>query len=109
LINILILFGTTSWSHCLFVFRLHALVIYTKLFLCQVYAMAQAVSGWSVTMEGQVQSQTNPHGIFGGLSGTGTDFSKSTFVFPCHYNSLVALISFIYFIVLYNLSSGQCH
>ena len=112
LINILIFFVTTSWSHCLFVFCMHAvitLVIYTKLFLCQVLAMARAVSSWHVTMEAQVQSQANPHGICGGLSGNGTDFSQSTFVFPCQYYSFVALISFIHFAVLCNLNSGQCH
>ena len=71
--------------------------------------MAQAVSDWLFTMEARVQSQANPYGICGGLSGTGTGLSQSTFVFPCQYNSFIALISFIHFTVLCNLSSGQCH
>lgn len=82
------------------VFCLHAattLVIYTKLFLCQVHAMAEAVSGWPGSMEAQVQSQANPHGICGELSGTGTGFSQGTVVFPCQYNSIGALFSFILF------------
>ena len=71
--------------------------------------MDQAVSGWPVTMEAQDQSQTNPHGICEGLSGTGTGLSQSAFVFLCQYNSFAAVISFIHFAVLCNLSSGQCH
>lgn len=71
--------------------------------------MVQAVSGWLVTTEAQVQSQANPHGICGGLSGTGTGVSQSIFVFPCQYISFVALISYIHITVLCNLSSRECH
>jgi hypothetical protein len=47
-------------------------------------AMGQAVSYWSITAEAQVQSQASPDGICGAQSGSGTGFSLSSLVFPCH-------------------------
>jgi hypothetical protein len=44
-------------------------------------AMAQAGSFRPVTVEVSVLSQTTPHGICGGQSGIGTDFSQSITVF----------------------------
>jgi hypothetical protein len=49
--------------------------------------MAQAVSRRPLTTEARVQSRVSPCGICGGQSGSGTDFSPSTSVFPCQFNS----------------------
>jgi hypothetical protein len=50
-------------------------------------AMAKVVSRRTLTAETRV----NPCGICGGQSGTGTGFSPNSSVFPCQYNSKVAL------------------
>jgi hypothetical protein len=53
--------------------------------------MAQAVIRWPVTAEAWVRARVNPCGIYGGQSGTGTGFDPSSSVFPCQYDSTVAL------------------
>jgi hypothetical protein len=50
-------------------------------------AMAQAVSRRPLTAEARFRSRVGPCGICGGQSGTGTGFSPSTSVFPCHFHS----------------------
>jgi hypothetical protein len=54
-------------------------------------AMTQVVSRRPLTAEAQVRARVNPCGICGGQSGTGTGFCPSSSVFPCQYNSTVAL------------------
>jgi hypothetical protein len=49
--------------------------------------MAQAVSRQPLTEETRVRSRVSPCGICGGQSGTGTGFSPSSSVFPCHFHS----------------------
>jgi hypothetical protein len=53
--------------------------------------MAQAVSRRLLTAEAQFRLWVNPCGIFGGQSGTGTNFSPSSSLFPCQYKTTVAL------------------
>jgi hypothetical protein len=57
--------------------------------------MAQVVSRRPLTAEARVRTRVNPRGICGGQSGTGTDFSQSSSVFPCQYHSTVALQTLI--------------
>jgi hypothetical protein len=49
--------------------------------------MAQADSRRPLTAEARVRSRVRPFGICGEQSGTGTDFSPSTSVFPCQFHS----------------------
>jgi hypothetical protein len=49
-------------------------------------AMVQAVSRRPLTAEARVRSRVSPCEICGGQSGTGTGFSPSTSVFPCHFH-----------------------
>jgi hypothetical protein len=63
-------------------------------------AMAQVVSRRPLTAEARVQARVNPCGICGGQSGTGTDFSPSSSVFPCQYIIPLSLSKLI--------SSGEC-
>jgi hypothetical protein len=49
--------------------------------------MAQEVSRRPLTAEARVRSRVSPCGIYGGQIGTGTVFSPSTSVFPCHFQS----------------------
>jgi hypothetical protein len=49
--------------------------------------MAQAVSRRPLTAEARVRYRVIPCGICGGQSGTGTDFSPITLVFPCQFHS----------------------
>jgi hypothetical protein len=53
--------------------------------------MTQVVSRRPLTAEDRVRARVNPCGIYGGQSGTGTNFSPSSSVFPCQYHSIVAL------------------
>jgi hypothetical protein len=53
--------------------------------------MAQVVSRRPLTAEARVRAWVYPCGICGGQSGTGTGFSQSSSVFPCQYQSTVAL------------------
>jgi hypothetical protein len=53
--------------------------------------MTEAVSCQSLIAEAWVHTWVNPCGICGGQSGTETDFSPSSSVFPCQYHSTVAL------------------
>jgi hypothetical protein len=50
-------------------------------------AMDQAVSRRPPTAEARVRSRVSLCGICGGQSGTGTDYSQSTSVFPCQFHS----------------------
>ena len=52
--------------------------------------MAQMVSRQLLTLVAKVQTQISPCDICGGLSCTGTVFSPSTLVFPCHHDSTCA-------------------
>jgi hypothetical protein len=54
-------------------------------------AMAQVVSRRPLTAEARFRAEVNPCVICDGQSGTGTDFSPSSSVFPCQYHSTVAL------------------
>jgi hypothetical protein len=58
-----------------------------KVTVCEGRAMAQAVSRRPLTAEARVRSSISPRGIYGGQSGTGTDFCPSTSVFPCKFHS----------------------
>lgn len=59
--------------------------------------MDQAIRFQPVNMEAWIWSQTSPYGIYGGKSGTETDFFLSTLVFPCIIAALPhILISFLY-------------
>jgi hypothetical protein len=53
--------------------------------------MAQASNSWPLTAEARVSAPVNPCEICGGQSGTGTGFSPSSSVLPCHYRSAMAL------------------
>jgi hypothetical protein len=66
-------------------------------------AMAQAVSRRPLTTEAPVRARVNPFGICGGQSGTGTGFSPSSLVLPCHYHSTVALQTRI----MWGMNSGS--
>jgi hypothetical protein len=46
--------------------------------------MAHVVSRRPLTAEAWVRARVNPCRICGGQSGTGTGFSQSSSVFPCH-------------------------
>jgi len=48
----------------------------------------QVVSCQSLTAEANVHSQASLCGYCGGQGGTGTGFTLSTVVFPCHYDSI---------------------
>jgi len=50
-------------------------------------AMSQTVSRQPLTAESRVRLQVSPCGVYDGQSGTGTEFSDSTSVSPCHYHS----------------------
>jgi hypothetical protein len=54
-------------------------------------AMAQVVSGRTLTADARVRARVNPCGICGGQSGTGTGFSPSSSVSLSIYHSTVAL------------------
>jgi hypothetical protein len=53
--------------------------------------MAQVVSRRPIAAEARVRARVNPCEICGGQSGTGTNFSPSSSVFPSIYYSTVAL------------------
>jgi hypothetical protein len=65
-------------------------------------AIAQAVSRRLLNAEARVRVQCTPCGIYGGQSGTGTGFSPSPSVFPCHYHS-----TDIPYLLMYHLRDGQ--
>jgi hypothetical protein len=52
-----------------------------------VSAIAQVVSGRSLTTEAQVHTHVSLHGIFCGQSGTRTGFSSTSLMFSCQYHS----------------------
>jgi hypothetical protein len=54
-------------------------------------AMAQPVSRRPLIAKVRACVRVSPCGIFGGQNGTGTRFSPSSLLFPCQYNSTVAL------------------
>jgi hypothetical protein len=48
--------------------------------------MVQAISCWLLTVEAQVRSKVIPCEVYGGQSGSGTDFPLSSIsVFSCQY------------------------
>jgi hypothetical protein len=53
-------------------------------------AMAQDVSWQPLTTEAKIQSQVSTYEKCGVQNGTGTHFSPSTSVFPCHFNFNIA-------------------
>jgi hypothetical protein len=59
------------------------------------HAIAQAISHWPLTTEGQVCAQFCPGKICGGQSGTGTGFSVSFLIFLFHYRFTGAPYSYI--------------
>jgi hypothetical protein len=63
-------------------------------------SIAQEPSLWSLPTEEPVLSRASPCGISGGQSGTGTDFSPSTSVFPYQNNCAKALFISIYTLLL---------
>jgi hypothetical protein len=74
-----------------------------------VYAVAQVVSRWHLTLVVQVQQQASPCGICGGHKGTETGFFPATLIFPCQYHSTNAPYSFIHLpLMLYDLNNYQC-
>ena len=52
--------------------------------------LTQAVSGGPLTADDRVRSKVSPCGICGGRSGIEKDFSPSTVVLPCQYQSTSA-------------------
>jgi hypothetical protein len=52
--------------------------------------VVQTVSDWPFTAGACVCAWVSPCGICDGQSGTGTDFSLRSLVFPCQYHSIVA-------------------
>jgi hypothetical protein len=63
---------------------------YVPSFMIVFIAMAQVVSRQPLTAEARALSLASPYEICGRQSGTGTDFSPSTSVFPCQYHSASA-------------------
>jgi hypothetical protein len=63
-------------------------------------AMAKVFSRRPLTAEARVRARVNPCGVYGGKSGTRTDFSASSLVFPCQYIIPPPLSKLI--------SSGEC-
>lgn len=61
------------------------------------YAVVQAVSLRSLTVEALVQSQASLDRVFGELSGTETGVTLTTSVFPCQYDLTDAPCSFTYY------------
>jgi hypothetical protein len=53
--------------------------------------ISQAISRRPVTTEAWVRAQVSTRGICGEQIGTGTGFSPSCLVFPCQYNSSLAV------------------
>lgn len=61
-----------------------------------------------LTAEVRVQYQSSPYETCGGQSGTGTEFSPNTSVFPCQYYATNGPYSFIYpLLMLCNLYNWQ--
>jgi hypothetical protein len=60
-------------------------------------AMTHAVSCWPLTAEARVRARIILCVICGGKSDTGTGFSPRSSVFPCQYQSTVALHTHLYF------------
>jgi hypothetical protein len=60
-------------------------IIYTN-FSTQGRTMAQVVCRRPLKAKVRIRSQISPCEIYGGHSGTGTGFSPSASIFPCHYH-----------------------
>jgi hypothetical protein len=68
--------------------------------------VAEAVNHWPVTTDAEVQFQAILCVIYGGQHDTGTGFSLSILILPCHYHSANVPYSFIRLsLMLYNLSN----
>jgi len=93
-----LVFITETWCvYCAVRTGSFYIYIYIYIYIVEVNLkswMAEAISRRPLTTEAQGRSQVSVHEICGRHSGTGTDFSPSTSVFPCQYHSTSAPYSF---------------
>jgi hypothetical protein len=69
----------------------YCLTICTSIFVVVFLIRLHVLISHHVITKAHVRSQASPCGIYGAQSATGTEFSPSTLVFPCHYNDSNAL------------------